>query len=89
MSWQRGRHSINIGGGYLYSSAWENAQVTVPQVNLGMSGATCGGNPCDPAFNLFTSTTIPGVSTGGRISGSRAGSGETTRPEARRPHRPH
>jgi len=61
MNWQLGRHSLNIGGGYLKSSSWENQTTVVPQVSLGMSTATCGGNPCDPAFNLFTSTTIPGA----------------------------
>ena len=66
LSWQKGRHSLNIGGGWLRSSAWENSQTVVPSVSLGMSSATCGGDPCDPAFNLFTGGsggTIPSAST--------------------------
>ena len=63
LTWQMGKHSLNLGGGFLRSSAWENAQTVVSQVSLGMSGATCGANPCDPAFNLFTSNTIPGADT--------------------------
>jgi hypothetical protein len=61
LNWQKGTHSFNIGGGYLRSSSWENQTTVVPQVSLGMSTSTCGANPCDPAFNLFTSTTIPGA----------------------------
>jgi hypothetical protein len=68
MNWQMGRHSLNIGGGYLKSSSWENQTTVVPQVSLGMSTSTClvpgsttATRPCDPAFDLFTSTTIPGA----------------------------
>jgi hypothetical protein len=65
LTWQKGSHSLNIGGGYLKSSSWENQTTVVPQVSLGMSSSTCTvagvTNPCDPAFNLFTSTTIPGA----------------------------
>jgi hypothetical protein len=67
LNWQKGTHAFTFGGGYLKSSAWENAQTIVPTVTLGMSTTTCGGNPCDPAFNLFTggaSGTIPNASTG-------------------------
>jgi len=54
LNWQKGTHSLNFGGAWLRSSAWENAQQTVPQVTLGFVNSTCpGGNPCDPASGLF------------------------------------
>src|SRR5262249_8301742 len=61
LNWQRGSHSLNFGGSYLRSSAWENAQQMVPQVTLGFSTTTCtGGNPCDPAAGIFNTTNFPG-----------------------------
>ena len=36
-----------------------------------MSSLNCGANPCDPAFNLFTSTTIPGADAG-QLGNARA-----------------
>ena len=36
-----------------------------------MSTSTCGANPCDPAFNLFTATTIPGADAG-QLGNARA-----------------
>ena len=65
LNWQKGTHAFTFGGGYLKSSAWENAQTVVPTVNHFMPTTTCGANPCDPAFNLFTggaSGTIPNAS---------------------------
>ena len=71
LSWQKGTHAFTFGGGYLLSSAWENAQTVVPTVNLGMVTNTCTvagvTNPCDPAFNLFTngaSGTLPNAANG-------------------------
>ena len=68
---QKGTHAFTFGGGYLLSSAWENAQTVVPTANLGMVTNTCtvGGvsSPCDPAFNLFTngaSGTLPNAANG-------------------------
>ena len=65
LSWQKGTHAFNFGGGYLKSSAWENAQTVVPSANLGFVTNTCTvagvANPCDPAFNLFSTTTLPGA----------------------------
>ena len=67
LSWQKGTHAFTFGGGYLKSSAWENAQTVVPPINLGMVATTLQrSNPCDPAFNLFTNSatsgTVPGAS---------------------------
>jgi hypothetical protein len=71
LSLQKGTHAFTFGGGYLLSSAWENAQTVVPTVNLGMVTNTCTvagvTNPCDPAFNLFTNGatgTLPNAANG-------------------------
>jgi hypothetical protein len=58
LSWQRGQHSLSVGGSWLRSSAWENSQQIVPQINLGM--VTTGGS--DPAVGLFTTANFPGAS---------------------------
>jgi len=62
LSWQRGNHSLNLGGSYMKSGAWENAQQMVPTITLGFPSATCGGSPCDPASGMFNATTLPGAS---------------------------
>jgi hypothetical protein len=63
LNWQHGNHSLNFGGSWLRSSAWENAQQIVSQVTLGFVNATCpGGNPCDPASGMFNTTNFPGAS---------------------------
>jgi len=68
---QKGTHAFTFGGGYLLSSAWENAQTVVPSANLGIvtSNCTVNGvtNPCDPAFSLFTNGatgSLPNASNG-------------------------
>jgi hypothetical protein len=48
LTFQRGRHSLAVGAGYLLSSGWENAQQMVPAINLGLS------TQFDPAAGLFT-----------------------------------
>jgi hypothetical protein len=61
VSWQKGQHSLNIGGSYLRASAWENAQQMVPGINLGFNTAN------DPAAGLFTGGTsgnFPNASAG-------------------------
>ena len=68
---QKGTHAFTFGGGYLLSSAWENAQTVVPSANLGIvtNNCTVNGvtNPCDPAFSLFTNGatgSLPNASNG-------------------------
>jgi outer membrane receptor protein involved in Fe transport len=56
LSVQKSRHSLSFGGGWLRSSAWENAQQMVPQVNLGFN------NTFDPAIGMFNTTNFPGAS---------------------------
>jgi hypothetical protein len=71
VNWQRGNHSFNLGGSYLKSSAWENAQQVVSTVNIGFSQATCGGGPCDPANSMFNTANFTGAS-GGQLNDARA-----------------
>jgi hypothetical protein len=51
LTWQRGKHSLALGAGYLLSTGWENAQQMVPAINLGFS------TQFDPAAGLFTAGT--------------------------------
>jgi hypothetical protein len=48
LTWLKGKHSISLGGNYLHTTAWENAQQMVQQVNLGLD------TNFDPAAGLFT-----------------------------------
>jgi hypothetical protein len=56
LTWQRGAHSVNVGGSLLHVRAWENAQQFVPGINLRFNTAN------DPAAGLFNSTNFPGAS---------------------------
>ena len=58
VTWQKGNHSLNFGGGILLATAWENAQRMVPNINLGFV------TEHDPAADLFTSANFPGASSG-------------------------
>ena len=58
MTWQRGEHSLNFGGSFLRSTALDNGQTMVPEIDLGFSTAN------DPAAGLFTGTNFPGASSG-------------------------
>jgi hypothetical protein len=54
VNWQRGTHSLQFGGSILRATAWEAAQMIVPQLSLGFSTAN------DPAAGIFTSANFPG-----------------------------
>jgi hypothetical protein len=54
VTWQRGSHSLNLGGGILHSGGYENAQTVVQTINLGFSTAN------DPAAGMFTAANFPG-----------------------------
>ena len=56
LTWQRGRHSVNVGGSILHVRAWEQAQQFVPGINLRFNTTN------DPAAGLFNSTNFPGAS---------------------------
>ena len=57
VTWQRGQHSLNMGGSFMHVTAWENAQTYVPGIQLGFDTTN------DPAASLFaTNALIPGAS---------------------------
>ena len=58
LSWQKSKHSLSMGGGWMRSSAWEMSQRIVPQVNLDFIASE------DPAAGMFTSANFPGISNG-------------------------
>jgi hypothetical protein len=58
ITWQRGRHSVTIGGEAFLGRAWDDSQTVVPGINLGFNTAN------DPAASLFNTTNFPGASTG-------------------------
>ena len=55
VSWQRGRHSLQLGGELTYLSARRRDRQTVPALTFGVV-------PGDPANALFTTTSFPGAS---------------------------
>jgi hypothetical protein len=56
LSWQKSKHALSIGGGWLRSSAWENAQQITTAISIGMVTAF------DPAAGMFNTTNFPGAS---------------------------
>ncbi len=58
LTWQRGSHSVNFGGGFLNVRAWENAIQMVPGINLGFNTNN------DPAAGLFATANFAGASAG-------------------------
>jgi hypothetical protein len=58
LSWLKGNHNFNLGGSFIRSSAWENAQQIVPGIGLGFNTQN------DPANSMFNTTNFPGASSG-------------------------
>ena len=58
LTWQKNTHSLMMGGTYLLSRGWENAQQMVPEIDFGFS------TQFDPAAGLFTTGNFPGASSG-------------------------
>jgi hypothetical protein len=56
LSWQKGKHSIQMGGSLFFGRTWENGKQVVPQINLGFDQTQ------DPAAGLFTTTAFQGAS---------------------------
>ena len=56
LTWQKGKHSIQMGGSLFFGRAWENGQQMVPAINLGFDQTQ------DPASVLFTTTSFQGAS---------------------------
>jgi hypothetical protein len=60
LTWQKGAHSLSVGGGALFARTWERAQQIVPGIGIGFSTTN------DPAAGLFTAASgnFPNASTG-------------------------
>ena len=56
MTWQRGSHSLTVGGGAFLGRSWSDSQQQVPGINLGFNATS------DPAAALFSTTNFPGAS---------------------------
>lgn len=55
LSWQKGSHSISLGGSFERADSWNKFQTTVPTVGFGVV-------PTDPAINMFVGANFPGAS---------------------------
>jgi hypothetical protein len=58
LTWLKGKHSFNFGVSFLRATAWENAQMIVPEIDFGLSTDN------DPARGLFSTANFPNASTG-------------------------
>jgi hypothetical protein len=56
LTWQRGKHSVGVGGMFMKSRAWENAQRMVPGIDLRFDTNN------DPAAFLFQTANFPNAS---------------------------
>ena len=57
LSWQKGRHSLSMGGSLYFGRAWEDGQQIVPGIQLGFDQNN------DPAAGLFSIANFPNAST--------------------------
>ena len=55
LSWLKGTHSLQMGGGWTRTDVWLQNQQYVPTMNFGI-------DPGDPANGLFNTTNFPGAS---------------------------
>jgi len=65
LTWQRGDHSVTMGGSILINTAEENGKQVVPGINLRFNTNN------DPAVPLFNTTNFPGASSG-QLTDARA-----------------
>jgi hypothetical protein len=65
LTWQRGNHSMTIGGGIFLGRAWDDSQQQVKEIQLRFD------NTNDPAIGIFNTTNFPGAS-GGQLTDARA-----------------
>jgi hypothetical protein len=65
LTWQRGSHSLNVGGSYLLSRGYANSQQLVPAIDLRFN------TQFDPAADLFNTANFPGASSG-QLSDARS-----------------
>jgi len=57
INWQKGGHSLSVGGSLYFGRTWENGQQVVPGIQLGLDQNN------DPAAAMFSSANFPGAST--------------------------
>jgi hypothetical protein len=60
MTMLRGNHSFKVGGAYRLTD-WHDTSFSGPGGLLGSPAYTLGSAAGDPAVNMFTATTIPGI----------------------------
>jgi hypothetical protein len=67
LNWQRGKHTLTVGGGAFLGRAWDDSQQQVSALQLGFD------NDNDPARSMFTAASgnFPGAS-GGQLTDARA-----------------
>jgi hypothetical protein len=56
LNWQKGSHSINLGGSFTQYELWQDNQQVVPELRFGVVSG-------DPAEGMFTAANFPGAST--------------------------
>jgi hypothetical protein len=49
LSWQKGAHSLSLGGSVYFGNVWVDSQTRVPEIEFGVAED-------DPAFDLFTTS---------------------------------
>ena len=64
LSWQRGKHSLTLGGAAFLGRAWDDSQQQVLGINLGFTAAN------DPANAMFSTANFSGAS-GGQLTDAR------------------
>jgi carboxypeptidase family protein/TonB-dependent receptor-like protein len=64
LNWQKGRHSLTLGGAMLLTRAWESEKQVVPGINLRFDTTN------DPARDLFGTANFPNAS-GAQLSDAR------------------
>jgi carboxypeptidase family protein len=65
VNWQKGTHTILVGGSAFLGRAWDDNQMQVTGLNLGFDNAN------DPAASMFSTGNFPGAS-GGQLGNARA-----------------
>jgi hypothetical protein len=65
LNWQRGAHSMTVGGSVFLGRAWDDSQQQVPGITLGFDANN------DPANGMFNAANFPGASSG-QLNSARA-----------------
>ncbi len=64
LNWQKGKHSITLGGGAFLGRTWEDSQQLTTGIDLGFD------NTNDPAASIFSTANFPGAS-GAQLTDAR------------------